>query len=555
MGKGGAEPGDFALTESGVVPTKKPVLVCVLDGWGVNPITDEWNAVHCAETPTYDALTKVEGRFTTVAAHGPAVGLPTWDDMGNSEVGHNALGSGQLIAQGARLVDGALADKSIFTEEGWNYIKPAFASNTVHLIALLSSGGVHSRFDQIEGIMRGAAKDGAKKIRMHVLLDGRDVPDGSSIQYMTDLEKVLSELRAAGCDAQVASGGGRMHMTMDRYEADWAMVKRGWDAHALGEAPHKFKDPVEAVKSLREIKPNDQYLEAFVIVDDSGSPVGAINDGDAVALLNFRADRMVEISKAFEYEDFKEFDRKRWPKTLFVGIMQYDGDLKLPAKYLVPPPSIVKTIGEYMAKNGLKTFACSETQKFGHVTFFWNGNRSGYFDEALETYLEIPSDNVPFNEAPLMKAAEITAAGVEALKSAKYDQVRVNFANPDMVGHTGNMEATTEACTFVDQCLKKLLDTVEELGGVFLVTADHGNADDMVQRNKKDKKPVTIDGVIQALTSHTLAPVPVMIGGPGLPASVKFNTAVEKPGLSNVTGTIMNLMGYNSPSCWEPSLI
>ena len=545
------------LQAHATIPTKKPVLVCILDGWGENPIEDEHNAVHVAKTPTMDSL-KARGSayYRTVQAHGTAVGLPTDADMGNSEVGHNALGAGKVIAQGASLVDIALESKNMFSDAGWQYIKPAFANNTLHIIGLLSDGGVHSRTDQIFGMMRGAIADGCKKLRLHVLTDGRDVADGTCHEYMEKLIAELDSYAAQGCDAKVASGGGRMAVTMDRYEADWAMVERGWKAHVLGEAPNKLKCPKEALKELKKDGATDQYIAPFVIVDDDDKAVGTIQDDDAVVIANFRADRVVEISKAFEYADFDAFERVRFPKIKFVGLMQYDGDLKLPANYLVPPPLIERTSGEWLAKNGLETFACSETQKFGHVTFFWNGNRSGYFNEDLETYVEIPSDNVPFNQAPLMKAREITAAGKEALLSGKYDVVRVNYANPDMVGHTGDMGATVAACEECDACVKELLDLVEELGGMFLVTADHGNADDMVQRDKKGgpmKDKGT--GALLPLTSHTLAPVPVAIGGPALPEGIKFRDDLPKAGLANVTATYINLMGYEAPAEMEPSLI
>ena len=545
------------LRAHGTIPREKPVLVCVLDGWGENEIEDEHNAVHVAKTPTMDGL-KARGpsRYRTVKAHGTAVGLPTDADMGNSEVGHNALGAGKVIAQGASLVDVALETKNVFSDAGWSYIKPAFANNTLHIIALLSDGGVHSRTDQIFGMMRGAVADGCKRLRVHPLTDGRDVADGTCHGYMEKLVAELDLYAAQGCDAKVASGGGRMAVTMDRYEADWAMVERGWRAHVLGDAPNKFTCPKEALKELKKDGTTDQYIAPFVIVDEAGKAVGTIEDDDAVIIGNFRADRVVEISKAFEYADFNEFDRVRFPKTKFVGLMQYDGDLKLPANYLVPPPLIERTSGEWLAKNGLKTFACSETQKFGHVTFFWNGNRSGYFNEALETYVEIPSDNVPFNQAPLMKAREITAAGKEALLSGKYDVVRVNYANPDMVGHTGDMKATVAACEECDACVKELLDLVEELGGMFLVTADHGNADDMVQRDKKGNALTDkATGALLPLTSHTLAPVPVAIGGPALPESVKFRDDLPDAGLANVTATYVNIMGFQAPAEMEPSLI
>lgn len=393
-----APPADMTLAPHPSIPKPDgPVMVCILDGWGVN-VEDEYNAVYSAETPCTDALRSVPRRYRTVKAHGTAVGLPSDADMGNSEVGHNALGSGQVVDQGARLVDIALETGKMFEGAGWKLISQAFPEHTVHFIGLLSDGGVHSRYDQLVGCVRGAVERGAKRVRVHVLTDGRDVPDGSSVQFVSQLQEDLAALAAKGCDARIASGGGRMNITMDRYEADWSMVKRGWDAHVLGKAPHSFSDAVTAVKTLRgapEDPVSDQYLPAFVITGDDGKPVGPVEDGDAVVLFNFRADRMVEMSKAFEYADFDVFDRERVPKDLkFVGMMQYDGDLLLPKTFLVPPPEINGVSGEYLAKNGVSTFACSETQKFGHVTFFWNGNRSGYFDSSKETYLEVPSDNV-----------------------------------------------------------------------------------------------------------------------------------------------------------------
>ncbi|KAK9811625.1 hypothetical protein WJX72_007216 [[Myrmecia] bisecta] len=548
---------DFQLKPHSVIPpTDKPVLVCILDGWGEN-LGDQYNAVHVAPTPCTDALKEDKSRWRTVKAHGTAVGLPSDADMGNSEVGHNALGSGQVIDQGARLVDIALETGQMFEGDGWTYISESFAENTVHFIGLLSDGGVHSRLDQVQAILKGAAERGAKRIRVHILTDGRDVPDGSSKRFVAELEAGLAAL--SGVDAKIASGGGRMKVTMDRYEADWAMVQRGWEAHVLGEAPHRFQDAATAVRTLRgdEAKPiSDQWLPPFVIVDSDDKPVGTVEDGDAVVLFNFRADRMVEISKAFEYEEFSAFDRKRFPKTRFVGMMQYDGDLKLPARFLVPPPAIHGTSGEYLAKNGITTFACSETQKFGHVTFFWNGNRSGFFDEKLETYVEIPSDNIPFNEKPEMKAREITEAGKEALLSGKYRMVRINYANPDMVGHTGDLDAAVFACKLVDECVADLLDTLNSVGGRFLLTADHGNADDMVQRHKKTNEALLDDaGRPLALTSHTLAPVPVAIGGAGLPDGVRLRQDLPNAGLANITGACINLLGYEVPSHMEPSLI
>ncbi|KQK21855.1 hypothetical protein BRADI_1g63510v3 [Brachypodium distachyon] len=451
-----AEEAGWKLADHPRLGKGKVVGVVVLDGWGEAP-PDPFNCIHVADTPTLDALKKGSPeRWRLIKAHGTAVGLPTDDDMGNSEVGHNALGAGQIYAQGAKLVDMALASGKIYEGEGFKYIQKSFETGTLHLIGLLSDGGVHSRIDQLQLLLKGASEHGAKRIRVHILTDGRDVLDGSSVTFLETLENDLAKLQEMGVDARIASGGGRMYVTMDRYENDWQVVKRGWDAQVLGEAPHKFQNALEAVKKLREgPKANDQYLPPFVIVDESGKPVGPILDGDAVVTFNFRADRMVMLAKALECENFDKFDRVRFPKIRYAGMLQYDGELKLPSHYLVAPPEIERTSGEYLANNGIHTYACSETVKFGHVTFFWNGNRSGYFNPNLEKYEEIPSDTgIPFNIQPKMKAREVAEKARDAILSNKFDQVRVNIANGDMVGHTGDLEATIIGCKAADEAVK-----------------------------------------------------------------------------------------------------
>ncbi|XXG40113.1 hypothetical protein AAC387_Pa01g0907 [Persea americana] len=547
----------WKLADHPKLPKGKTIGLVVLDGWGeANP--DKFNCIHVAETPTMDSLKKgAPEKWRLVRAHGTAVGLPSEDDMGNSEVGHNALGAGRIFAQGAKLVDYALASGKIFEGEGFKYIKESFNTGTLHLIGLLSDGGVHSRLDQLLLLQKGASEQGAKRIRVHILTDGRDVLDGSSVGFVETLENELAKLQEKGVDAQIASGGGRMYVTMDRYENDWGVVKRGWDAQVLGEAPYKFRSGLEAVKKLREeTGANDQYLPPFVIVDENGKPVGPIVDGDAVVTINFRADRMVMIAKALEYENFDKFDRVRFPKIRYAGMLQYDGELMLPSRYLVSPPEIERTSGEYLVHNGVRTFACSETVKFGHVTFFWNGNRSGCFNPEMEEYVEIPSDSgITFNVQPKMKALEIAEKARDAILSRKFHQVRVNLPNSDMVGHTGDIEATVVACKAADEAVKMILDAIEQVGGIYVVTADHGNAEDMVKRNKKGEPLLDKNGVIQILTSHTLQPVPVAIGGPGLAPGVRFRKDVPNGGLANVAATVMNLHGFEAPSDYEPTLI
>lgn len=553
----GSAGGSWKLADHPKLPKGKVIALIVLDGWG-EAKPDQYNCIHVAETPTMDSLKNgVPDKWRLVRAHGTAVGLPTEDDMGNSEVGHNALGAGRIFAQGAKLVDSALESGKIYQGEGFKYIKEVFETGTLHLIGLLSDGGVHSRLDQVQLLLKGVVEHGAKRIRLHVLTDGRDVLDGSSVKFAETLEEDLAKLREKGVDAQIASGGGRMYVTMDRYENDWSVVKRGWDAQVLGEAPYKFKNAVEAIKTLRaEPNANDQYLPPFVIVDDSGKPVGPIVDGDAVVTFNFRADRMVMAAKAFEYAEFDKFDRVRVPKIRYAGMLQYDGELKLPSRYLVEPPEIDRTSGEYLTYNGVRTFACSETVKFGHVTFFWNGNRSGCFNPEMEEYVEIPSDSgISFNVQPKMKALEIAEKARDAILSKKFEQVRVNLPNGDMVGHTGDIEATIVACKAADEAVKMILDAVEQVGGIYVVTADHGNAEDMVKRNKTGQPLLDKSGNIQILTSHTLQPVPIAIGGPGLAPGIRFRKDLPSGGLANVAATMINLHGFEAPADYEPSLI
>ncbi|GFZ07623.1 phosphoglycerate mutase, 2,3-bisphosphoglycerate-independent [Actinidia rufa] len=537
----------WKLKDHPKLPKGKTVGLIVLDGWGeANP--DQYNCIHVAQTPAMDSLKQgAPDRWRLVRAHGKAVGLPTEDDMGNSEVGHNALGAGRIYVQGAKLVDLALASGKIFEGEGFKYIKESFKAGTLHLIGLLSDGGVHSRIDQLLLLLKGASEHGAKRIRVHILTDGRDVLDGSSIGFVETLEEELAHLREKGVDAQVASGGGRMYVTMDRYENDWDVVKRGWYAQVLGEAPYKFKNAVEAVKKLREeTKANDQYLPPFVIVDENGKPVGPIEDGDAVVTFNFRADRMVMIAKVLEYEDFDKFDRVRFPKIRYAGMLQYDGELKLPSHYLVSPPDIER---ERMHKSRL-SIAFDE--------YDWNPKsiQFGYFNPEMEEYVEIPSDSgITFNVKPNMKALEIAEKARDAILGGKFHQVRVNLPNSDMVGHTGDIEATIVACKAADDGVKMILDAIEQVGGIYVVTADHGNAEDMVKRDKSGKPLLDKKGNIQILTSHTLQPVPIAIGGPGLVPGVRFCNDVPNGGLANVAATVMNLHGFAAPSDYEPTLI
>ncbi len=537
-------------------PGKRPLVLVIMDGVGIGK-ENEGNARFLARMPNLNMLMKT-CPFIELKAHGRAVGLPSDADMGNSEVGHNALGAGRIFDQGAKLVSASIDSGNIFKTETWKMLirRPAEEGKTLHLIGLLSDGNVHSHIDHLFKLIEGAAGEGAKKLSVHILLDGRDVPETSAPGYIDRLEKFLKGFADKGFDYRIASGGGRMTTTMDRYEADWSIVKKGWDAHVLGKA-RPFASAIEAIETFRREEKGiiDQYLPSFTIVKD-GEPVGKIQDGDSVVFFNFRGDRAIEITRAFEEKNFGKFEREFYPNVNYAGMMEYDGDLKIPANYLVTPPAIDRTISEYLADAGVRQYAISETQKFGHVTYFWNGNKSGKFNDRLETYFEIPSDRVEFDRRPWMKADEITVKVTEAIKSGEYEFIRLNFPNGDMVGHTGNLEAAVVAAEVVDLCLGRILNAVKDVNGILIVTADHGNLDEMFELDKngnfeKDKKT----GELKKKTSHTLNTVPFIISGSGNGKKLRINKNVNDPGIGNVASTILDLLGFEKPEDYLPSLI
>ena len=531
-----------------------PIVTVVMDGVGIgaSPLGD---AVRDANTPTLDRL-RERYPYTTLRAHGKAVGMPSDDDMGNSEVGHNALGAGQVFNQGAALVSDAIASGALFEDTAWKEIiaNVTERGSTLHFLGLFSDGNVHSHIDHLKALILRAREKGQKRVRVHILLDGRDVPETSALEYVEPFEQFLAEIRNSDFDVRVASGGGRMNITMDRYEANWGMVEKGWHIHVLGEGP-QFASAAEAIKTLRDEFPGtiDQDLPPFVIAAD-GEPVGPISDGDSVVFFNFRGDRAIEISRAFEEEDFAPFDRVRFPKVTYAGMLQYDGDLLIPKRFLVAPPAIDNTMGEYLAATGITELAISETQKYGHVTYFWNGNRSGKFDDTLEDFVEIPSDVIPFEQRPWMKAAEITDELIARLKTGRYRTARVNYANGDMVGHTGNYDAAIIAVETVDLALARLLPVIDKLGGVAMITADHGNADEMFQLDKNGQPALNEDGSRKAKTSHTLNPVPFYFYDNQSGGAIQI-AGGRSFGLSNVAATTVNLLGYEAPEMWDPGIL
>jgi 2,3-bisphosphoglycerate-independent phosphoglycerate mutase len=426
----------------------------------------------------------------------------------------------------------------------------------IHFLGLLSDGNVHSHIRHLDILLRRAAADGASAVVVHALFDGRDVIDQTAEHYLTELETTLAEIRLEfGCTAVVGSGGGRMCTTMDRYEADWAIVERGWHAHASGTA-RPFHSAAEALHTLRSEQPgvSDQFLPEFTVVDEAGSPVGAMGPTDAVVLFNFRGDRMIEIYRALTEEPFDEFPRGPLPQNLLVaGLTMYDGDLGIPALYLVQPVKVKGTVSELIANAGLRQAAIAETQKFGHVTYFWNGNRSDKFDDALEDYVEIPSDRVPFEQRPWMKSAETADEVIRCIESGSYDFIRANFAAGDMVGHTGDIEASVVAVEAMDISIARVFEAVRAAAGTLLITADHGNCEVLHERDSKGNTLLLADGTPVPKKSHTLSPVPFI--------TIDF---VERTlqvsdrddlGLANIAASLLGLLQLPIPETYAEPVV
>ncbi|GAB1457160.1 2,3-bisphosphoglycerate-independent phosphoglycerate mutase [Spirochaetota bacterium] len=533
-----------------------PLVLVIMDGVGYGKFK-EGDAVAAADMRHLRAMEK-SCPSTRLKAHGKAVGLPSDDDMGNSEVGHNAIGCGRVFAQGAKLVSTSIETGAMFSGDTWKHLTSrvkAGDGRTLHFLGLFSDGNVHSHIDHLKAMIQQAKADGVRRVRVHVLLDGRDVGEQSALEYIEPFEAFLAGLSVDGFDYRIGSGGGRQYITMDRYGADWSMVERGWKAHVLGMGAH-FTSAKEAILSYRAEKPSliDQDMHEFVIVDGD-KPIGTVEDGDSLIYFNFRGDRALEISAAFEDDAFDHFDRVRRPQVAYAGMMEYDGDLHIPKSYLVTPPSIDRTMGEYLAGSGVPMLAISETQKFGHVTYFFNGNRQGKFDEKLEDYVEIKSDLVPFEQRPWMKTAEITDTVIAAIESGRYRFIRLNYPNGDMVGHTGVYQAVVCGLEGMDLQLGRLKEAVQKAGGILILTADHGNSDDMYEHDKKSGA-VTIkpDGQPRAKTSHSLNPVPCVIYDPEY-AGEYMPTLREGLGISSLGATCIEMLGFVAPKDYDQSLL
>ena len=536
-----------------------PVVLAILDGVGLAP-DSAGNAVSKARTSFLGQAAR-EYLHVSLNASGEAVGLLP-GQMGNSEVGHNTMGAGQTMKQGIARIEEAFNTGEVFNSDAWkgamtrilsenrgrfdnfgnSWYNEEIGPATLHFAGIFSDGGVHSHISHLEQMVEKAYSEGVRRMRVHAIFDGRDVPPQSEPRFIRRFEEFVR--RFPDADIRIASGGGRMTTVADRYENDWSVVARGFDMMVNAEADYYFKSAEEAIMMLRRIEPNvqDQYLPAFVIVDEKERPVGKIEKGDALIYFDFRADRAIEIAMAFTYYDFPYFNRGNYSPddVYFVGMAEYNSDTHVPEHRLVESTQIPQTLNQFLSKKGVSELAVSETVKFGHITYYFNGNS---YDRAFgEDFIQVDSYTEPFETRPWMKSAEITDKVLENL--SKYKFIRINYPGGDMVGHTADMEATIVAIEAIDICLARIAAEVDKLGGVLVIVADHGNAEELLDQNGAKK------------TSHTTNRVPCIIYD-NTKNRWKYKISdIEDPGLANLAATMAVLLGQNDyPESWEQPLI
>nr|WP_024592513.1 2,3-bisphosphoglycerate-independent phosphoglycerate mutase [Pseudoalteromonas sp. TB13] len=499
---------------------KKPLVLMILDGWGYREDTQS-NAILAANTPVLDNLWATRPH-TLISASGLDVGLPD-GQMGNSEVGHVNLGAGRIVYQDFTRITKAINDGEFDSTPALveNIDKAVSAGKAVHIMGLLSPGGVHSHEDHIVASIKLAAKRGAKEVYFHGFLDGRDTPPRSAKASIERIEALFSELKCG----RLASLIGRYY-AMDR-DNRWNRVEKAYNVIALAEGDFNFDNGVEALNAAYERDENDEFVAATTITPTGAAPA-SINDGDTLIFANFRADRAREITRAFVEPDFDEFARKRTPElSAFVMMTEYAADIDAPIAFGSTP--LVNVLGEWFEKNNKTQLRISETEKYAHVTFFFSGGRESEFKG--ETRELIPSPQVAtYDLQPEMNSEMLTDKLVAAIKSGKYDAIICNYPNGDMVGHSGVFEAAVKACEAVDSCIGRVVDALEEFGGEALITADHGNAEQMADLKTG-----------QAHTAHTSEPVHFIYVG-------RDAEPMQGKALSDVAPTMLHLMGMEQPN-------
>ena len=497
----------------------KPIVLVILDGFGYSEEV-EGNAIAAAHKPTWDKLWK-ESPHTLIIGSGAAVGLPG-DQMGNSEVGHLNIGAGRVVYQEYTRVSRSIKTGSFFTNDTLlESVGVAKANNkAVHILGLLSPGGVHSHEEHIHAMCKLAVEQGVDKVYLHAFLDGRDTAPKSAKASIQLMEEQFNEL-----------GNGRFASVIGRYYAmdrdhRWPRIQRAYDLITNGEGEFQAESAMAALENAYEREENDEFVKATAIVPEGEKPV-TIEDGDVVIFMNFRSDRARQITRPFIEDDFNEFERKRVPKLgNFTSLTEYHSDYDIPIAY--PAERLTNVFGEYLSHLGMRQLRIAETEKYAHVTFFFNGGREEPFE--FEDRILIPSPNVAtYDQQPEMNAIKLTDNLVEAMESGKYDVIICNYANPDMVGHSGNFNAAVKAIETIDDCLARLVASIDNAGGEMLITADHGNAEMMF--NKETGQPHT---------AHTSNPVPFVYYG-------REATMESAGALSDIAPTILYLLGLEQP--------
>ena len=537
---------------------KRPVLLIVMDGWGIGKGGPE-DAIALANTPVFDRLW-ANYAHTELMTHGPYVGLPAAKDMGGSEVGHLTMGAGKILDQGPTRINKAIADGSFYESDALKQVTECCQKGgTLHLLGLLSDGNIHSHIDHFIALIDHAFEKGVKQLCLHALLDGRDVGIQSAEKYVARIEEAFAYINTHdGFDYRIASGGGREQVIMDR-DNNWAKVEEGYNAMVHGNSTHHFTTMLDAITHFRSETKGivDQDLPGFVIVDQQDQPVGRVSDGDAMVMVNFRGDRAIEITEAFCLDQFDGFNRGgadgRGPDVTYAGMMVYDEDRNLPQLQLMGPTKVPEPFGKRILEKGIKQFRLTETQKYPHVTFFFNGGYREPLNASLEDYILIPSDKgVTFADKPEMKAVEIADRAVELIESGDYGFGLINFANADMVGHCGHIDPAVAAIETVDRAVGRIIDALERAGGAALITADHGNAEEM---------QVEIAGGYEPSTKHSINPVPCILfdstydGAYTLLQPADTDEVADRPGLSHIASTLFEVMGMKVPDDLQPSLI
>jgi 2,3-bisphosphoglycerate-independent phosphoglycerate mutase len=500
---------------------KKPICLIILDGWGISENKDG-NAIVLADTPNMDSYMK-DFPNTTLNASGESVGLPE-GQMGNSEVGHLNIGAGRTVYQEFTRISKSIREGDFFTNPE---LEKAFENATendkkVHLMGLVSNGGVHSHLEHLKALVDMAKKKGIKRLYIHAFLDGRDVPPRSAVGYLEELDRYLEE-KSLG---RVATVSGRYY-AMDR-DNRWVRTRKAYDALVYGKGK-RFDSSVELVKNAYENDNNDEFVVPG-IVDNNGSNDGCIQDGDTVIFFNFRPDRARQLTKTFIWEDFSSFDRGvKPPKVYFLSMTLYDKKFDIPVAF--PPQSIKNTLGEVLSINGIKQLRIAETEKYAHVTFFFNGGVEVPY--AGEDRILIPSPDVAkYDQKPEMSANEVTEALTGKIREGLYDVIMLNYANPDMVGHTGFLKAAIKAVETVDNCVGKIVEEVKDAGGISMIAADHGNAEEMICQSSKG-----------TVTAHSTSRVPFIF------CSNEYRIAESRKDyqLKDIAPTILYLLGIKKP--------